>query len=133
MCGGRRGGRSPPQLAQGSPLVEVEVPRRLLLEPEPVVLRRLLEEVGRVLEHVGLVAVRLGLVACRLRLVLRLSLIRLVLLGESLEGGIRVERCWGRRQGLPLPDGLELRLVARIWLVVRLRLQLLIRLVARLP
>ena len=33
-------------------LVEVEVPRGLLLEPEPVVLGRLLEEVGRLLEHV---------------------------------------------------------------------------------
>ena len=33
-------------------LVEVEVPRRLLLEPEPVVLRRLLEELRRLLEHV---------------------------------------------------------------------------------
>src|SRR5687768_10794716 len=41
-------------------LVEVEVPRRLLLEPEPVVLRRLLEEVRCVLEHVGVA--RLGLV-----------------------------------------------------------------------
>ena len=33
-------------------VVEVEVARRLLLEPEPVVLRRVLEEVGRLLEHV---------------------------------------------------------------------------------
>ena len=45
-------GGSPPQLS-GSRLVEVEVARRLLLEPEPVVLRRLLEEVGSVLEHVA--------------------------------------------------------------------------------
>ena len=36
-------------------LFEVEVARRLLLEPEPVVLGRLLEEVGRVLEHVAVV------------------------------------------------------------------------------
>src|SRR4051812_35734106 len=40
-------------------IVEVEVARRLLLEPEPVVLRRLLEEVGRLLEHVLLA--RLGI------------------------------------------------------------------------
>ena len=33
-------------------LVEVEVARRLLLEPEPVVLRSLLEEVRRVLQDV---------------------------------------------------------------------------------
>src|SRR4051794_29194751 len=33
-------------------IVEIEVPRGLLLEPEPVVLRRLLKEVGRLLEHV---------------------------------------------------------------------------------
>ena len=41
--------------------VEVEVARRLLLEPEPVVLRRLLEEVRRVLEHVGVLVVLAGL------------------------------------------------------------------------
>src|SRR5260370_26819429 len=33
-------------------LVEVEVARRALLEPEPVVLRSLLQEVRRLLEHV---------------------------------------------------------------------------------
>src|SRR5215211_6669384 len=65
--GGRRGGRPSPQLSSGrggrvglprrgaAPLIEVEVARRLLLEPEPVVLRRLLEEVRRVLEEVGVV------------------------------------------------------------------------------
>src|SRR3954470_6842722 len=40
--------------------VEVEVARRLLLEPEAVVLRRLLEEVRRLLERV-LLGLRLGL------------------------------------------------------------------------
>ena len=40
-----RHGREPPGL-------EVEVSRGLLLEPEPVVLRRLLEELGRLLQHV---------------------------------------------------------------------------------
>ena len=34
------------------PGLEVEVARGLLLEPEPVVLRRLLEELGRLLQHV---------------------------------------------------------------------------------
>src|SRR5205085_9262398 len=33
---------------------EVEVPGRLLLEPEPVVVRRVLEELRRLLEHVVL-------------------------------------------------------------------------------
>src|SRR3954469_16846107 len=37
-------------------IVEVEVARRLLLEPQAVVLGRLLEEVGRLLEHVLLLA-----------------------------------------------------------------------------
>src|SRR3954449_7522532 len=36
-------------------LVEIEVARRLLLEPETVVLRRLLQEVRGLLEHVLLV------------------------------------------------------------------------------
>src|SRR2546421_4739923 len=36
----------------GALLVEVEVPGGLLLEPEPVVLGRLLEELGRLLEYV---------------------------------------------------------------------------------
>ncbi len=45
-------------------LVEIEVARRLLLEPETVVLGRLLEELGRVLERVFAVA-RLGLVLVR--------------------------------------------------------------------
>src|SRR5690349_25175358 len=44
---GRTSVRSPEGL-----LVPVEVARRLLLEPQAVVLRRLLEEVGRLLEHV---------------------------------------------------------------------------------
>ena len=47
-------------------LAEIEVPRGLLLEPEPVVLGRVLQELGRLLEDV-LVARLLGLVA-RLRL-----------------------------------------------------------------
>src|SRR5215218_6343888 len=44
---GRTSVRSPARL-----LVPVEVARRLLLEPQAVVLRRLLEEVRRLLEHV---------------------------------------------------------------------------------
>src|SRR5215217_6542253 len=57
-AGGRRGGAAPrrnsPEGRPGSSgcLVEVEVARRLLLEPEPVVLRGVLKEVGRVLEDV---------------------------------------------------------------------------------
>src|SRR3954451_1726382 len=56
----------------GASAVEVEVARGALLEPEPVVLRRLLEEVGRLLEQVltvGLVVGRddVGLVRGRLR------------------------------------------------------------------
>ena len=39
-------------------LAEIEVARRLLLEPETIVLRRVLEELGRLLEHV-LLALRL--------------------------------------------------------------------------
>ena len=39
---------------------EVEVARRLLLEPEPVVLRRLLEELRRLLEHVLAVGLVVG-------------------------------------------------------------------------
>ena len=40
--------------------VEIEVARRLLLEPQPVVLRRLLQEVRRLLEHVLALGRRLG-------------------------------------------------------------------------
>jgi hypothetical protein len=50
-------------LAAGRALVEIEVAGRLLLEPETVVLRRLLEEVRRVLEHVAVGALRAGLIA----------------------------------------------------------------------
>src|SRR5436309_621980 len=32
--------------------VEIEVPRRALLEPQPIMIRRVLEELGRLLEHV---------------------------------------------------------------------------------
>ena len=39
-------------MARGPRASELEVARRLLLEPEPVVLRRLLEELGRLLQHV---------------------------------------------------------------------------------
>ena len=66
--GGRGGGRPSPQPSSGrggrvdlprrggrAHLIEVEVARRLLLEPEPVVLRGLLQEVRRVLEDVGIV------------------------------------------------------------------------------
>ena len=48
----------------GGSVVEVEVPRGLLLEPEPVVLRRLLEEVGCLLQHVAVRGGRLE-AACR--------------------------------------------------------------------
>src|SRR5260370_40073121 len=37
---------------RGGLLVEVEVAWRTLLEPEPVVVRRVLQELGRLLEHV---------------------------------------------------------------------------------
>src|SRR3712207_6438367 len=50
----------------GPLLVEVEVLRGLLLEPEPVVLRRLLEEVRRALELVVRLGVRRHHVAVRL-------------------------------------------------------------------
>ena len=38
--------------------VEVEVARRPLLEPEPVVIRRVLEKLGRLLEHVVSIPLR---------------------------------------------------------------------------
>src|SRR4051812_34055403 len=54
--------RSPggPTGRPGGSAVEVEVARRLLLEPQPVVLRRLLQELRRLLEHVVAVARRGG-------------------------------------------------------------------------
>src|SRR6476659_1379724 len=76
-------------------VVEVEVLRGLLLEPELVVLGGVLEEVGGVLEHVLMTGVRvvvglwLGLCA-RLRLGARRRL--LVLLGDRLRGAGRLRQ-----------------------------------------
>jgi hypothetical protein len=51
--------------------VEVEVPRWALLEPQPVVVRRILEELGGALEHVP-VGLPFGLELVFLRLLLRI-------------------------------------------------------------
>src|SRR3954451_18351492 len=67
--------RSPGRLS--GLLVPVEVARRLLLEPQTVVLGRLLEEVRRLLEHV-LLALGLGLLATCLERLLGRHLVGLV-------------------------------------------------------
>src|SRR3954447_17832892 len=57
----RRRSSAPARTSVRSPgrlFVPVEVARRLLLEPQAVVLRGLLEELGRLLEHVLLGAAR---------------------------------------------------------------------------
>src|SRR3954447_17074274 len=59
--GAASAGAAPPPLHL---LAEIEVARRLLLEPEPIVLRRVLKELRRLLQHV-LVLTRLALGALR--------------------------------------------------------------------
>src|SRR5437868_13131961 len=78
-------------------LPEVEVARRLLLEPEAVVLRRVLEELRGLLEHVLVFALALGADGRVLRRH------RLVRLGGLVEGGRRLRR-W--RPGLVAVDRL---------------------------
>ena len=62
-CPSANSGRGAERLA-----VEVEVARRALLEPEPVVIRRVLEELGRLLQHVLVDWCRLVVLVGRRRL-----------------------------------------------------------------
>src|ERR1700733_5883950 len=73
---------APLQIASKDSTVEVEVPRRALLEPEPVVIGRVLKELRGGLEHV---VVGLGLI------------LELVLLGRLLQ--VRRDRWRGRLGG----------------------------------
>src|SRR5919201_986191 len=64
--------------------VEIEVARRLLLEPEAVVLGRVLEEVGRVLKHVLVVLVVLVLVVQLREVVVIVELDVVVIVGREI-------------------------------------------------
>src|SRR3954452_18619021 len=93
-------------------VVEVEVARRALLEPEPIVLRRLLEELRRALEDVAVLG--LGLRRC---------------VGVVLDHGLRLGRRVLHRglvdRALDVPsDRLGFRLRLRLRLEDRLRLRL---------
>src|SRR4051794_30577157 len=101
-------------------VVEVEVARRALLEPEPIVLRRLLEELRRALEDVA-VLVELGL-RLRLGLGLGIRLRRRVLHRRLVDRAVDVPRDRLRlRLGLGL--GLEIEVGLRLELDLGLRLR----------
>src|SRR5947209_3896841 len=92
---------------RGCSAVEVEILRRLLLEPEAVVVGRVLEEFGRLLEYVLFVLATLAGGGT-----LHVVLDRLAAGGRcTLPGGVvSLRRVWRRRRG-------GLRLVERIFLV----------------
>src|SRR5579871_6863724 len=93
--------------------VEVEVARRALLEPQSVMVRRVLEEVGRLLEHV-IPFRRFRHWPLELFVCLDLILGRLLLKGRRSRGRrwrrrcrcgrglVGLEPCWLGREGLPL-------------------------------
>src|SRR4051794_4452303 len=78
--------RAPRTNVQARSAVEVEVARRLLLEPEPVVLGRLLEEVRRLLEHVLVGLLGGGLLRGRLLVVVEAPLVGPAAGGGGLRG-----------------------------------------------
>src|SRR5260370_26383301 len=96
----------PCSCARGGLLVEVEVAWRTLLEPEPVVVRRVLQELRRLLDHVVFLrpSLRIALGGFALPRMFGFDvvfggLLAEVILGQWLGAGFRASRLSGRGHG----------------------------------